>query len=158
MRHDPRTAQTVELQLARLVRGLEAVRRIRERGTSMDRAVYVLLDRLAAGPRSASELQSDLHLEQSTISRQLAALERRRLARRVTDPGGGRAGRIALTESGRKALDAERTSRAERIDAVLHDWDEQDRRLLARLVTRLNDSIDERLASLETIRRGEAEA
>jgi DNA-binding MarR family transcriptional regulator len=148
MRHDPRTAQTIELQLARLVRGLEAVRRSRARTAAMDRAVYVLLDRLAAGPRSASELQADLHLDQSTISRQLAGLERRQLARRVADPSGGRAGRIALTEEGVRALDAERTTRAERIGAVLHDWDEQDRRQLARLITRLNDSIDERIAAL----------
>jgi DNA-binding MarR family transcriptional regulator len=148
MRHDPRTAQIIELQLARLVRGLEAVRRGRARVAAMDRAVYVLLDRLAAGPRSASELQADLHLEQSTISRQIAALERRGLAGRVAHPGGGRAGRIALTEDGQQALDAERASRADRIDAVLHDWDEQDRRQLARLITRLNDSIDGRIAAL----------
>jgi DNA-binding MarR family transcriptional regulator len=158
MRHDPRTAQALELQLARLVRKLEAVRRSRARETAMDRAVYVLLDRLAAGPRSAAELQSDLHLDQSTISRQLAGLERRGLAQRVAGPSGGRAGRIALTDEGRQSLDAERASRAERIGALLHDWDEQDRRDLARLVTRLNDSIDERIASLGASRRDDAEA
>jgi DNA-binding MarR family transcriptional regulator len=152
MRHDPRTASTIELQLARLVRGLEAVRRIRPSGTVMDRAVYVLLDRLSGGPRPAAQLGSELHLDQSTVSRQLASLTRLGLARRAPDPDGGRAGVIELTDLGRQAWQDERTSRADRIGQVLHDWDEPDRRDLARLITRLNDSID---ARIHAIARGE---
>jgi DNA-binding MarR family transcriptional regulator len=153
MRHDTRIAQTIELQLARLVRGLEAVRRARSSGAVMDRAVYVLLDRLSAGPRSAAQLGAELHLDQSTVSRQLGALERQGLARRAPDPGGGRAGLVELTDDGRRARDAERASRADRIDKVLHDWDERDRRDLARLITRLNDSIDSRIAAISQDRR-----
>jgi DNA-binding MarR family transcriptional regulator len=149
MRHDARTAQTIELQLARLVRGLEAVRRGRRTGAAMDRSVYVLLDRLSAGPRSAAQLGAELHLDQSTVSRQLAALVHQGLARRAADPRGGRAVLIELTEEGRRARDDERTSRADRIDKVLHDWDERDRGELARLVTRLNDSIDARIAAID---------
>jgi DNA-binding MarR family transcriptional regulator len=115
----------------------------------MDRAVYVLLDRLSDGPRSAAHLGAELHLDQSTVSRQLAALVRQGLARRARDPGGGRAGVIELTDDGRRAHVAERASRADRIERVLHAWDERDRRDLARLVTRLNDSIDSRIDAIE---------
>ncbi len=45
----------------------------------MDRAVYVLLDRLDDGARSAAQLVTDLHLDESTISRQLAAASRQGL-------------------------------------------------------------------------------
>jgi DNA-binding MarR family transcriptional regulator len=148
MRHGARTAQTIELQLARLARGLEAVRRARPGGTVMDRAVYVLLDRLSAGPRSAAQLGAELHLDQSTVSRQLAALVRQGLAQRAPDPSGGRADLVELTAAGRQAREDERTSRADRIGKVLEGWGENDRRDLARLITKLNDSIDERMAAL----------
>ena len=143
-----RTAQTLELQLARLVRGLEATRRTRSGSAAMDRAVYVLLDRLDDGPRSAAQLVTDLHLEQSTISRQLAAASRQGLVDRAADPEGGRAGLIALTERGRSALAEERTSRAERVRTLLAEWSETDRGELARLITKLNESIDQRIEVL----------
>ena len=50
-----------------IVRGLEAVRQSPGRHAAMDRAVYLLLDRVADGARSARQLAADLHLEQSTV-------------------------------------------------------------------------------------------
>jgi len=143
-----RIERTLELQLARLVRGLEATRRTRSGSAAMDRAVYVLLDRLDDGARSAAQLVTDLHLDQSTISRQLAAASRQGLVDRVADPAGGRAGLIALTVRGRNALAEERSSRADRVRTLLAEWRAADRRELARLITKLNDSIDQRIDAL----------
>jgi DNA-binding MarR family transcriptional regulator len=73
---------------------------------------------------------------------------RQGLTRRAPDPAGGRSGVIELTERGRAALAAERASRAERVATLLHDWDEQERNTLARLIGRLNDGIDARITAL----------
>jgi len=141
------TERTIELQLARLVRGLEAVRQSPGRRAAMDRAVYLLLERLADGPRPAGQLAAELHLDQSTVSRQLAALERQGLSRRVLDPAGGRAAVIELSPEGERVLDLERAARADRVTQLLRRWNDRDRRELARLLARLNDAIDERMSA-----------
>ena len=104
------TDQTIERELARLVRALEAVRQPPrpDGGPAMDRATYLLLDRLAAQPQSVGGLASGLHLDPSTVTRQVAVLLDGRLARRAQDPEGGRAAVIELTAEGKRRLGAER--------------------------------------------------
>ena len=96
---------TIERELARLVRGLEAARQPERGGAgpAMDRAAYLLLDLLATRPRTASELASELHLDQSTVTRQVAALIARNLVHRTPDPDGGRAAVVKLTREGAPA-------------------------------------------------------
>jgi DNA-binding MarR family transcriptional regulator len=111
----------------------------------MDRAAYLLLDNLAERPRSVRSLADDLHLDHSTVTRQVAALLDRDLAQRVADPEGGRATVLELTRHGRRQLSTERTSRAERVGITLRSWSDRDRNDLARLLVQLNSSIDDRL-------------
>ena len=113
----------------------------------MDRAAYLLLDNLADHPRSVRALADELHLDHSTVTRQVAALLDRDVARRVADPAGGRAAVLELTHQGRRQLSAERTSRAERVGITLRSWSDTDRDDLARLLVQLNSSIDARLRS-----------
>jgi DNA-binding MarR family transcriptional regulator len=139
---------TIERELARLVRTLEAAARRpggSDRGPAMDRAAYLLLDRIATRSRSVAELAAELHLDQSTVTRQVATLEARELARRAPDPDGGRAAVLDITREGRRQLAAERTSRTQRVNRTLNGWNDRDRRELARLLTKLNDSLDDRL-------------
>ncbi len=42
----------------------------------------------------------------------------------------------------------ERSSRADRVRTLLAEWSAADRRELARLITKLNDSIDQRIDAL----------
>ena len=114
----------------------------------MDRAAYLLLDLLATRPRTASELASELHLDQSTVTRQVAAA--RSPATSFTGP---RIPMVAAPPSSssharaRRQLVAERTSRTGRISRTLRAWNDPDRAELARLLVLLNASIDDRLST-----------
>ncbi|MFT3853369.1 MAG: MarR family transcriptional regulator [Ilumatobacteraceae bacterium] len=105
----------------------------------MDRAAYVILDVLHAGPRAVGALADELHLDQSTVVRQVAALERKGLVERSA---GGRAALVALTPDGEEQL-AE--VRAGRVGALLAPWPAHDRTELARLLVELNAALDRRL-------------
>jgi DNA-binding MarR family transcriptional regulator len=136
----------IERELARLVRAVEAARQSTADGTAaMDRAAYLLLDLLATGHRSVGDLSSALHLDQSTVTRQVSALVSRGLARRGADPHGGRAAVVEMTPDGADALDTERAARARRVGRTIASWSDHDRAELARLLVKLNGSLDDRL-------------
>lgn len=139
--------RTIERELSRLHRSLEAVRRpaATERFPTMDRAAYVILDVLRAGPRAVGALADELHLDQSTVVRQVAALERKGLVERSADPAGGRAALVTLTPDGEEQLAEVRAGRAERVGSLLAPWPAHDRTELARLLVELNAALDRRL-------------
>ena len=138
---DPHRA--IERELAMLVRRVEQVRRhLVVNGVALDRAGYLLLDRIDLAERpTAGSLVASLQLDHSTVTRQLGVLERQGFIARVRDPAGGRAQVLVLTDCGRELLAGARRSRAERVAATLTDWSDRDRRTLARLLGRLNDAL-----------------
>ncbi|HWJ62712.1 MAG TPA: MarR family transcriptional regulator [Acidimicrobiales bacterium] len=137
----------IEVELARLQRGLDAVRR---RDDLLDRAAYAILDRIEAGDTSASALATALHLDQSTIARQVAAAEAKALLVRSPASGRGRGQLLALTPKGRRELDRARQDRIRRIHATLAAWDDAERAELARVLAQLNDAIVHRLDTRPT--------
>ncbi|MCW4354294.1 MarR family transcriptional regulator [Hoyosella sp. YIM 151337] len=98
---------------------------------------YQLMNLLhAADAVPTSELLCEMGAEKSTLSRQLAALERLGLAERTPDPNDSRARLVALTAQGRTLIDRQRERNAERWRAKFATWDESDIRTLTALLRR----------------------
>jgi DNA-binding MarR family transcriptional regulator len=69
------------------------------------------------------------------------ALEKAELVQRRSDEDDRRASIVDLTEEGSTVLAHTRAYRRERLEEVFGDWPETDRDELARLLTKVNDSI-----------------
>jgi DNA-binding MarR family transcriptional regulator len=138
MARTPVAVDEIETELLLLARWLEAVQR-RQR-YPMDRAAYLLLRRLDTnGPQRVAELASALGLDGSTVTRQLAALDRAGHIRRSPHPQDARATVVAATPEGRAAMRALRRHRQERIAGHFADWSPAERQELGRVLHRLNN-------------------
>jgi DNA-binding MarR family transcriptional regulator len=138
--HVPADIDLVETELLLLARWLEANQR-RAR-YPMDRAAYLLLRRLDAdGPQRVAELAVALGLDGSTVTRQVTTLEDAGQVRRSAHPSDARATLVTATAAGRRAMEALRRHRQERIALLLHGWSPQERSELARVVGHLNAAL-----------------
>jgi len=92
------------------------------------------------GSPRVSELAEHLHLDVSTVSRQVTHLRQRGLLAACADPVDGRSQHLSLTAAG---LDELRRSRRLMVDELvrrLTDWDDTDVGLLTTLLARLSRS------------------
>ena len=113
------------------------------RGGSLDRSAYLLLSRLQAqGPMTIRELHEAFGLDQSTLSRQTAAMLRDGVVERINDPDGGPARRIAVTELGAERLAADRAEKLTALDKVFDDWDPEEVQTFAAMLRRVNEGIE----------------
>ena len=132
----------IELELLKLVRRLETLGR---RGTlyeRVDRAGYLalrILDQL--GPTSINALADALHLDASTVTRQVAVLDAAGFVRRRIDPMDRRSSIIALNAEGRRTMRQVEKERRHLLEAILGDWDVGEMGALGRVLTRLNLSL-----------------
>lgn len=103
----------------------------------VDRSAYPLLVRIARhGPIRPSIIAQQTGVKISTISRQLAELERHALVKRSVDPSDARASVFTLDAAGRDLLDRLRTVRRELLASRLEHWSDRDLDRLATLLTR----------------------
>jgi DNA-binding MarR family transcriptional regulator len=108
----------------------------------LERAGYQVLARIASGgPSRLSALAADLHVDLSTVSRQVAALEAAGLVRRAVDPADRRASLIEATPAGSAIYIRNRETWACALRGLLADWTPAERREFVRLFARLNDAI-----------------
>lgn len=115
---------------------------VRETGIDLDRALSVLLSRLADwAPIRPSALAERMGLDLSTISRQVARLEEDGHLTRQRDPDDGRAFLIDITEQGRGAVALIRAYHRRRLAELLADWSHEDTAQLAELLSRLADAM-----------------
>jgi DNA-binding MarR family transcriptional regulator len=113
----------------------------------VDRAGYLAMRVLEdLGPVSTNALAQALHLDASTVTRQIAPLERGGLIERRPDPADGRSSSIALTAEGRRCMIDVTQERRRRIEALVSDWDGADKAGLAAALARLNSSLAESVA------------
>ena len=148
-RDDEDTELAIGRQVGRFIRLSErlfATLKWNEAGRGLERPAYVLLSRIAVdGPFRPSALATDVSLDLSTISRQVAALEHARLVRRYPDPSDKRASLVEATDLGREVYAENRDRWLATWQELLAGWTPQERQLFAALFTRLNESIAERL-------------
>src|ERR1700735_5823189 len=95
----------VERELMKLVRHLETFGRKSSLYQEVDRAGYLALRTLdGLGPSCVNGLARELHLDSSTVTRQVSVLESSGLVTRQVDPNDGRSWLIDLTPRGRKGM------------------------------------------------------
>jgi DNA-binding MarR family transcriptional regulator len=104
----------------------------------LDVTAYPLVSLIGwRGAMRPSELAAVLHLDKSTVSRQIDAAARLGLVGRAPDPDDARAVTVQLTDAARERLNALRTVRLERWRAALAEWAPGDITELTRLLGQL---------------------
>jgi DNA-binding MarR family transcriptional regulator len=112
-------------------------------GIKLDRALFPLLSRIGlAGKISVVELGHITGKDHSTVSRQVAKLERLGLVKRAPDPKDGRVSHLVPTADGEKLLGQLRTARRAAIRCWFADWSAADRKMLLTLLTRVRGMAD----------------
>src|SRR6202789_616406 len=95
----------VELELLKLVRHLETFGRKSSLYQEVDRAGYLALRTLEGlGPSCINGLARELHLDSSTVTRQVGTLESAGLVTRQVDPNDGRSWLNDFTPRGRRGM------------------------------------------------------
>lgn len=132
----------IETEMTRLSRSLALLGRAADAAIGLDRAGYVLLRTLERiGPASINAIALTVGLDGSTVTRQVAAMNRQGLVERTTNPGDRRSCIISPTENGHDVMRHVGKTRRANLAAVTSDWSEDERNTLGRLLTKLNDSI-----------------
>jgi DNA-binding MarR family transcriptional regulator len=131
--HFVRLAETVRLGAA------EAV------GSTLDRSAYLLLLTVAdERGMTATRLAEALHLDISTITRQVAPLLSAGLLDRVAGPGKG--AMLRVTPAGAREVRRVRKARQALMAELTADWTEAEREAFAGLLRRFNTAIRARRA------------
>ena len=129
-------------ELVRLSRGTQAMRsHLAARGPQqVEWSTYVLLFHLVKeGPQRSSALAEAVHVDPSTVSRQVAQLVKLGLAERRADPDDGRACLLVASVEGERVWEAMQERRNRSIGAVVADWPSADVHRLTELLGRFND-------------------
>lgn len=146
----------IELELMKLVRHLDTFGRRSSLYVRVDRAGYLAMRVLEGlGPVSTNALAHALHLDASTVTRQVAALECQGFVERRANPADGRSSTIALTPQGRQSMCAVERERRRHIEALVRGWDDTDQADLGLTLTRLNASLAESVTELDDPRQRE---
>jgi DNA-binding MarR family transcriptional regulator len=135
----------LETELALLQRALERLARRSDIHRDLDRASYLLARTLdASGPISVTDLASRLGLDATTVTRQVAAMERLGLLHRHSDPSDGRVTLTKLAPKGRRAMSAVHQARRERVRHIFAGWPGRDQVEFGQLLGRFNDAVVDR--------------
>lgn len=141
---EDRVLDAMQHQVAVFARRAEQTRLggIGQARNSMDRAAYLLLNRLdQVGPMGVKALASGMGIDSSTVTRQVAPLVEAGLVTRTTHPEDGRAVVLQLSPHGTARLGQVRSSRRELMAVLTQDWPEEDRETFCRLLTRFNSAM-----------------
>ncbi len=139
----------IELELMKLVRHLETFGRRSSLYVRVDRAGYLAMRMLEGlGPVSANALAQALHLDASTVTRQITALERQGFVERRANPADGRSSTIVMTHEGRRSMCIVEQERRRHIETLVSDWDDAQQTDLGRALTRLNTSLVESVTDI----------
>ncbi|HXA30792.1 MAG TPA: MarR family transcriptional regulator [Acidimicrobiales bacterium] len=139
----------IELELLTLARQLDTLARKGSLYVRVDRSGYVALRTLERlGPVRTNELADELHLDASTVTRQVTALVAGGFVARRPDPADGRSSTLVLTAEGRRIMRVVERDRRVVLHELFSDWAEGERRDLGRVLTKLNISLGDRVARL----------
>lgn len=138
--------ERLEFQLAMLVRSLEALNR--RRNHPLDRAHYLLLLQLRDGSLSISDLAGRLALDDSTVTRQIAAMQRRGFVRKRTSPSDRRSTLVERTAEGAERAEAMHLVRRQNVAKLFSDWSVQEQTTFAEMLERTNAKVAATLARI----------
>jgi DNA-binding MarR family transcriptional regulator len=112
-------------------------------GVSLPRALFPLL---ASGAIGVSLLAEQVGRDHSTISRQVAALEKLGLVKRRANAEDSRINEAAITRKGEQTVARITKARRKLLGNLLSDWSTKERNDLARLNRKLADAMKGRQA------------
>jgi DNA-binding MarR family transcriptional regulator len=105
----------------------------------LDRLALMLLGVLSHhGPSRLSVLAEHCGFDPSTVSRQVADLEKGGLLERTTDPDDRRAVLLKASPKGKRLLQRLQAGSRQRLERLIGDWTEQEVSTFATLLGRLN--------------------
>ena len=129
-----------------LVRAMKLMGAVKQRAPrvipQVDPLGYPLMFNLTGEPRRVSEIAERVHLDISTVSRQVSALVGQGSVSRVADPSDGRAHMLALTDDGRQLLTQLRDRRNGWLGEVTAEWSDDDIATFASLLRRFADDVE----------------
>jgi DNA-binding MarR family transcriptional regulator len=115
---------------------------LEEAGVSLDRALFPLLVRIdVLGPISVVELADQVGRDHSTVSRQVAKLQAQGYVVRTPRPGDQRVRAASITPQGKDIARTLAAARERLFRRVMGGWSEEDRLALARLNSKLAESM-----------------
>ncbi len=134
----PDPIQTVEREFGTLM--LHLVRyKHHVNGDRIDRMALMVLGALArCGPARLGAVAEHTGLDPSTVSRQVADLEKAGLLARDPDPDDRRAVLLKATDKGEQVLQRLSRGRRKRVERLLSDWEPDDIVTFGRLLAQLN--------------------
>jgi DNA-binding MarR family transcriptional regulator len=134
----------VETEMALLQRALERLARRSTIHRDLDRASYLAARILeATGPISLKDLAARLGVDASTMTRQIATMERDGLLHRYFDPDDGRVSLVDLSPTGRRKMRTVQRARRERIHDLFAGWSKREQLEFGRLLGRFNDAVSQ---------------
>lgn len=135
---DEHAVETIELEMAILIRRITSMTAVKKFG-NLDRSAYLLLHQISAhGSAGVKALADELHLDISTVSRQVSALEQKGYVYRIPDPLDGRAYNLQITEMGIKKLVDYKQARLNKIKELLKDWSDEECQSFGKLLHKFN--------------------
>ena len=100
---------------------------LREAGLSLDRALFPLLVGIERyGPIGVVDLADGVGRDHTTVSRQVAKLERLGVIKRKSSPSDGRVNQATITAKGRTLTDALHAARVRILAPILVKWTDDD--------------------------------
>jgi DNA-binding MarR family transcriptional regulator len=91
-------------------------------------------------------LAEALHLDASTVTRQVTALVGSGLVARRPNPSDGRSSTLSLTSEGRRTMREVEHERQRVLREIFGDWGEAERADAARVLTKFNGSLVDKFA------------
>ncbi|MER7488587.1 MarR family transcriptional regulator [Streptomyces sp. NPDC126497] len=150
---DPGLLDTLQHEVALFARRAEQTRLggVGQVRNSMDRAAYLLLNRLAKeGPMGVKALAASMGIDSSTVTRQVAPLVETGLVKRTSHPEDGRAVVLQLSPRGQSRLEEVRSSRRQLMAELTQDWDPGEREAFCALLSRFNGALSARMSAQGT--------
>ena len=137
---EPDDLETLEREFRRFAMNLSRYKHQIGDGR-LDRLALMLLGTLShCGPSRLSALADRCGFDPSTVSRQVADLEKEGLLERATDPDDRRAVLLKASPKGKRLLQRLEAGRRQRMRRLVEDWTEQDIATFTTLFSRLNDA------------------
>lgn len=141
----------VESQSAVLVRNFELLRRRADVYGALDRSSYLLLRALdVLGPADINTLATAVGLDPSTVGRQIAAMQAKKLVDRTAAAEDRRRSIVAPTATGRHEADRVRRQRRRDLAALLDGWTGDELATLGEMFTRYNRAVAVRYLGADT--------
>jgi DNA-binding MarR family transcriptional regulator len=129
-----------------LVRAMKIMAAVKQRAPrahpDVDPIGYPLMFNLREEPRRVSDIAAALHLDVSTVSRQVSQLVAKGFDERLPDASDGRAHVLALTETGRDLLVEIRRRRNTWLEEVTSEWSAAELADFDRLLRRFADDVE----------------